>query len=105
MEHLEIILKSTAISSFCLLSTAWIFRSWIITRLTNSIRHDYDKKLASISANFNRNLEFVKAELVKNQSNLSDLKNGALTNLTQREAALNEKKWKPLRLFGKLSKN
>jgi len=67
-----------AISTTSLLAAAlWLSRNLIITRPTNSVRHEYDTKL-----------ENLKADLKAKSSQIDALRSGALSSVTTRQAAI-----------------
>lgn len=67
-----------AISTTSLLAAVlWLSRNLIITRLTNSVRHEYDTKL-----------ENLKADLKAKSSQIDALRNGVLSGVTTRQAAI-----------------
>jgi len=52
-----------AISTTTLLAGAlWLARNLISTRLTNSVRHEYDEKLANLNADLTKKQETLKAD-------------------------------------------
>ncbi|WP_227105234.1 hypothetical protein [Chromobacterium rhizoryzae] len=55
----------------------WLSRSLIITRLTNSVKHEYDKKL-----------ENLKADIQSKSSQIDALRNGTLSGITTRQTAI-----------------
>lgn len=67
-----------AISTTALFAAAlWLLRNFIITRLTNSVRHEYDTKL-----------ENLKADLMAKASQIDALRSGVLSGVTTRQAAI-----------------
>ena len=67
-----------AISTTSLFAAAlWLSRNLIITRLTNSVRHEYDTKL-----------ENLKADLNAKASQIDALRSGVLSGVTSRQAAI-----------------
>lgn len=69
----------------------WLSRNLIITRLTSSVRHEYDKKLENIKTEFRRNEELLKADLSAKASQIEALRTGVLTGVTTRQAAIFER--------------
>jgi hypothetical protein len=75
-----------AISTTALLSLAlWFGRNLITTRLTNSVRHEFDTKLANL-----------KADLRSKELQLESLKNTALNGIALRQSALFSKQVKAI---------
>lgn len=64
-------------TTFLLAAVLWLSRNLIITRLTNSVRHEYDTKLESL-----------KADLKAKSSQIDALRSGALSGVTTRQAAI-----------------
>ncbi|WP_299143689.1 hypothetical protein [uncultured Vibrio sp.] len=81
-----------AISTTTLLALAlWLVRNLIITRLTNAVRHEYDKKLANLKIDLTNQQEVLKADLRSKELQLESLKTTALIGVSQRQSALFEK--------------
>lgn len=66
----------------------WLSRNLIITRLTNSVRYEYENKLESLKADLRQNEEIVKADLKAKASQIDALRSGVLSGITSREAAI-----------------
>ncbi|MBA3613039.1 MAG: hypothetical protein H0W49_09025 [Nitrospirales bacterium] len=82
-----------AISTTSLLALVlWLGRNLIITRLTNSVRHEYDEKLETLKAKFKKSEELFKAELHTKESQIDALRSGALSGIVSRQAALYERR-------------
>lgn len=70
-----------AISTTSVLAlTLWLGRNLIITRLTNSVKHEYDKQI-----------EQIKADLKAKETQISALRSGALSGVANRQAVIFEK--------------
>lgn len=68
-----------AISTTSLLAIVlWLGRNLIITRLTNSVRHEYDQKIETLKASLKKSEESFKAELQAKASQIDALRSGAL---------------------------
>lgn len=81
-----------AISTTSLLAIAlWLGRNLIITRLTNSVRHEYDEKLETLKTNLKKSEELFKAELHTKESQIDALRSGALSGIVSRQSALYER--------------
>lgn len=90
MEHLMDWIP--AISTTALLTGfLWLGRNLIITRLTNSVRHEYDKKLAVLKADLINKQDILKADLRAKELQLESLKTSALSGISLRQSALFEK--------------
>lgn len=59
----------------------WLSRNLIITRLTKSVQHEFDKKLES-----------VKADLRTKEAEIEALRSGALTSMASRQMILDKRK-------------
>lgn len=81
-----------ALSTTSLFALAlWFSRNLIITRLTNSVRHEYDQKIENLKAELRRNEEILKADLSAKASQIEALRNGVLSGLTTRQALIFER--------------
>lgn len=81
-----------AISTTSLLAIVlWLGSNLIITRLTNSVRHEYDQKIETLKASLKKSEESFKAELQAKTSQIDALRSGALSGLVSRQAALYER--------------
>jgi hypothetical protein len=77
-----------ALSTTSLLAIAlWLFRKIISTRLTNAVRHEYDKKIESLRTTLRQSEESFKAELRAKESQIEALRSGALSGIVNRQAA------------------
>ena len=56
----------------------WLLRSWIATRLTHSVRHEYDKKIEAIRSELRQKEAALNAELVQQRDRLSAVQSNAL---------------------------
>lgn len=78
-----------AISTTVLLALVlWLFRNLIITRLTKSVSHEYDKKIENLKATLRQSEEAFKAELKTKESQIDALRSGALSGIVNKQAAL-----------------
>lgn len=78
-----------ALSSTSLLALVlWLSRNLIITRLTNSVRHEYDKKIETLKTELRQNEEEFKADLKAKESQIEALRSGALSGIANRQAAI-----------------
>lgn len=81
-----------AISTSSLLAGAlWLSRNLIKTRLTNSVRHEYDTKLTNLKAEITIKQDLLKADLRTKELQLESLKSTALSGISHRQSALFEK--------------
>lgn len=69
----------------------WLSRNLIITRLTSSVRHEYDKKIENLKAELRHNEEILKADLNAKASQIEALRSGVLSGVTNRQAAIFER--------------
>lgn len=78
-----------ALSTTSLMAIAlWLLRNVISTRLTNSVRHEYDEKIEKLRAKLRKSDESFKAEIRTKESQIEVLRSGALTSIVNRQAAL-----------------
>lgn len=88
-----------AISTTSLLSLIiWLSRNLIITRLTNSVRHEYDKKIEDVRSDLRKNEEKIKSELKLKEIQIQALQSGALSGVSNRQVAIFEKQVKAIEL-------
>lgn len=81
-----------AISTTSLFSLIiWLSRNLIITRLTTSVRHEYDEKIEEIKSKLRKNEEELKAELKIKEIQIQALQNGALSGISNRQIVIFEK--------------
>ena len=81
-----------AISTTLLMAIAlWLLRKIISTRLTNSVRHEYDKKIENLRTKIRKSEDSFKAELRTKESQIEALRSGALTNVVNRQVVLYER--------------
>ena len=64
---------------------AWLSRSLIITRLTNSVKHEFDAKI-----------ENLKSDLNAKETEIESLRNGAMAGLMTRQSALYQRQLKAI---------
>lgn len=82
-----------ALTTTGLLAVAlWLGRELISTRLTNSVQHNFDKKIESIKAHLRASEERFKAQLREKEAQIAALRSGALTVLASRQAALDKRR-------------
>ena len=68
----------------------WLFRNLIITRLTNSVKHEYDEKIEELKTQLRQNEESFKADLRANETQIEALRSGALTGIANRQSTIFE---------------
>ncbi len=69
----------------------WLSKNLIITRLINSVRHEYDKKIENIKTTLRLNEELFKNELRIKESEIQALRSGALSGIVNRQTVLYER--------------
>lgn len=84
-------LPSLATTSL-LSAIVWFFRKWITARLTSSIQHEFDSKLVLLRAELRESEEKFKAQIREKEGEIAALRNGALSALTSRHAALDKRR-------------
>lgn len=78
-----------AISTTTLLALfLWLSKNIITIRLTNSVRHEYEQKIEQIKADIRNTEELFKAELRAKESQIQSLRDGILSGITDRQAAV-----------------
>src|SRR5688500_11532375 len=82
-----------AITTSGLLATAlWLGRSLIITRLTKSVGHEFDKKIEALRSQLREGEERLKADLRAKEIEIAALRNGAMTALASRQIAIDKRR-------------
>jgi len=78
-----------AVTTTALLALAlWLFRNLIITRLTESVSYEYDKKIESLRTTLRQSEEAFRSELRAKESQIDALRTGALSGIINKHAAL-----------------
>lgn len=70
----------------------WLSRKLIATRLTASVEHEFNSRLEDLRANFREREEQFKAELRSRQEEIAALRSGAITAMTSRQVALDQRR-------------
>lgn len=70
----------------------WLSRKLIITRLTNSVRHEFDRKLESLRSELRKQEAAFKADLDAKEKEIADLRSGALSAMATRHVALDKRR-------------
>jgi hypothetical protein len=82
-----------AVSTTSLLVLAlWLFRSLIATRLTASVKHEFDEKIETLKTELRKSEKSFKADLRSKESEIEALRSGALSGLVSRQAALDARR-------------
>ena len=72
----------------------WLSKKLIATRLTASVKHEYDERIENLRTSLRQNEESFRAELRAKESQIEALRSGALSNIATRQSALHERKIK-----------
>lgn len=70
---------------------AFLSKNLIVTRLTNSVKHEYDVKLEAIKANHKESEQRFQAELQKRDLQVAAIRDSALSGLAHQKSLLFEK--------------
>jgi len=70
----------------------WLSKSLIATRLTKSVKNEFDVKLENIRANLRKSDEAFKAEIRSKEQQFASLREGALAALTNRQSVLDKRR-------------
>lgn len=87
-------ISTTGGSAVVLVIVLWLSKKLIATRLTASVKHEYDEEIEKLKATLRQNEEFLKAELRARELQIEALSSGALSNVGARQMALHERKIK-----------
>jgi hypothetical protein len=85
-------LLSTVSSTGLLVIIGWLSRNLILTRLKASVQHEFDAKLVTLRADLRKGEESFKADLRSKDAQIEGLRNGALSALASRQAALDKRR-------------
>ncbi len=96
MTWLEQLMASIAGSTTVIAVCIWLLRNIIITRLTNSVKHEYDAKLSALESELRQNEELLKADLQSKESQIEALRQGALANAANRQNLVFERQLKAI---------
>ena len=77
-----------------LAAALWLSRNLIATRLTNSVRHEFDTKLATLKSELTKSEDSFRADLRAKELEITSLRSGALAGLASRLAALDKRRLK-----------
>lgn len=78
-----------AISSTSLFAVLlWLSRNLIITRLTNSVKHEYNEKIEKLKNQLRMNEEEFKTDLKLKEAQIEALRSGALSNISSRQTSI-----------------
>jgi hypothetical protein len=84
----------------------WLLRSVITTRLTNTVKHEFDAKLEHLKAEFRASERTLEAKLAQRSAELEALRSGALGGIAQRRALLDKRRLEAIdQLWGTLIRN
>jgi hypothetical protein len=82
-----------AVTTTTLLAAAlWLARKLIITRLSRSVQHEFDKKLELVRADLRASEEKLKSVLREKEAEISALRSGALSAIAGRQAAIEKRR-------------
>jgi hypothetical protein len=70
----------------------WLFKNLIITRLTNSVRHEFNEKLEKLRSELRKQETAFKADLDAKEKEITDLRSGALSTMVSRQVALDKRR-------------
>lgn len=70
----------------------WLARKLIATRLAKSVEHEFNAKLEAIRAEFHEKEELLKADLRLKESEIADLRSGAMSAMASRQIALDKRR-------------
>lgn len=81
-----------SISTALLLALVWLFRVWILTRLKESVKYEFDVKIEGLRAEHQKNVESFKADLRAKDAQIEALRSVALSGLANRQEVLNKRR-------------
>jgi hypothetical protein len=70
----------------------WLLRNLIVTRLTNSVEHEFNEKIERLRADLREADERLKASLREKEAEISVLRSGALNALSSRQIAIDKRR-------------
>ena len=71
---------------------AWLCRNLIATRLVRTVQHEFDERIEAVRSELRRNEEAFRAGLDRRASEIEALRQGALSNIPARQAALQKRR-------------
>ena len=78
-----------ALTTTGLLAVAlWLTRNLILTRLTNSVEHEFNAKLETLRTQLRESEERLKADLRAKEAEITALRSGAMTAMASRQMPL-----------------
>lgn len=101
MFSFEGLFTTSVVSSFIVVVIIWILRNWLAERLTQSIKYEYDKSLLEIKHSSEAKIAEIAAEVKLYESRQQNLISGVMSNFTQKELLLAEKKFEALDVIWK----
>ena len=91
LEWLVSTLINTLSTGAVLAFLVWIFKETIKTRLTASIKHEFETKLAALKSELHKNEEIFKADLRKKENEILALRSGALSAMASRQTLFDKR--------------
>jgi hypothetical protein len=71
---------------------AWLCRNLIITRLTNSVEHEFNSRLETVRTDLRLTEERFRADLRAKDNDIALLRSGAMSAMTSRQMALDKRR-------------
>jgi hypothetical protein len=79
-------------TSGLLAAALWLGRHLILTRLTNSVKYEFDQKIEALRAQLREGEERLKADLRAKEIEIAALRSGAMTALASRQIAVDKRR-------------
>jgi len=92
MDLLIPVLVSSTTTTIIIALIVWLSKNLILTRLTNSVAHEFDSKLEAVRSEFRNNEEAFKADLRAKEVEIAALRGGAMTTMANRQVALDKRR-------------
>jgi hypothetical protein len=82
----------TLSSTVGLAVVGWLFRNWILERLTKSIGYEFDKKIELLKSDLRLSEERLRSTLRSNEADIAALRLGAMAALSSRQIAVDKRR-------------
>lgn len=86
----------STIPTVVVLVIGWLLRNIIATRLTHSVKHEFDMKLEKLKAELKTKEEVFTADLRAKENELAALRGGAMSAIASRQMAIDKRRLKAI---------
>ncbi len=86
------LLSIASIPTVALAGIIWLLRNIIITRLTNSVRYEFEQKIEKLKSSLRQNETSFKIDLETKNKEIETLRNSVLSSISNHQIALNQRR-------------